>query len=168
MASIAAVAATEHGAMQAGTQAAMPRPWSHAGCAMPALPGQQVTVVLADMHGGSMMGGRMMLRAMPSSLVAGQVSFIAYNHGSRTHELVVLPLASEASAGSRLIGIDGTVAETGSLGEASNNCGAGGGTGIRTAGASWVTVTLERGRYELLCNLPGHYAAGMYTQLDVT
>jgi len=27
---------------------------------------------------------------------------------------------------------------------------------------------LAAGRYELLCNLPGHYAAGMYTELDVT
>jgi uncharacterized cupredoxin-like copper-binding protein len=35
-------------------------------------------------------------------------------------------------------------------------------------GASgWVTVTLPPGRYELVCNLPGHYAAGMYTQLTV-
>jgi uncharacterized cupredoxin-like copper-binding protein len=31
-----------------------------------------------------------------------------------------------------------------------------------------VTVTLAPGHYELVCNLPGHYTAGMYTQLDVT
>ncbi|WP_253033861.1 sulfocyanin-like copper-binding protein [Arthrobacter sp. H16F315] len=24
------------------------------------------------------------------------------------------------------------------------------------------------GRYELVCNLPGHYAAGMYSQLKVS
>jgi uncharacterized cupredoxin-like copper-binding protein len=28
-------------------------------------------------------------------------------------------------------------------------------------------VTLPPGRYELVCNLPGHYAAGMYSQLSV-
>jgi uncharacterized cupredoxin-like copper-binding protein len=31
-----------------------------------------------------------------------------------------------------------------------------------------VTLDLKPGRYELLCNLPHHYAGGMYTELDVT
>jgi uncharacterized cupredoxin-like copper-binding protein len=31
----------------------------------------------------------------------------------------------------------------------------------------WVTLALERGRYELVCNMPGHYAAGMHAELDV-
>jgi uncharacterized cupredoxin-like copper-binding protein len=31
-----------------------------------------------------------------------------------------------------------------------------------------VTITLAPGRYELICNLPGHYAAGDYTELTVT
>jgi len=36
-------------------------------------------------------------------------------------------------------------------------------------GASgWVTVTLAPGQYELVCNLAGHYTAGMYAQLTVT
>ncbi len=29
-------------------------------------------------------------------------------------------------------------------------------------------MTLQPGRYELVCNFPGHYTAGMYTELDVT
>jgi uncharacterized cupredoxin-like copper-binding protein len=33
--------------------------------------------------------------------------------------------------------------------------------------ASWVTLTLRLGRYELVCNLPGHYAIGMHAELDV-
>ena len=35
--------------------------------------------------------------------------------------------------------------------------------------ACWAvrTVTLTPGRYELLCNIAGHYGAGMYTELDV-
>lgn len=36
----------------------------------------------------------------------------------------------------------------------------------RTAG--WTTLDLPAGRYELICNLPGHYAAGMYTELTVS
>ena len=30
-----------------------------------------------------------------------------------------------------------------------------------------MTLTLRAGRYELLCNEPGHYAAGMFTEFDV-
>ena len=40
-------------------------------------------------------------------------------------------------------------------------------TASHPAASSWTTVTLAPGRYELVCNLPGHYAAGMYTQLTV-
>ena len=33
---------------------------------------------------------------------------------------------------------------------------------------NFVTITLAPGRYELVCDLSGHYAAGMCTQLAVT
>jgi uncharacterized cupredoxin-like copper-binding protein len=108
-----------------------------------------------------------MLRAYPQSVPAGQVSLVAVNHGSRTHELVVLPLATGASVGTRAVGSDNTVSEAGSLGESSNSCGRGSGDGIRAGATGWVTLTLTPGRYELVCNLPGHYAAGMFTELDV-
>ena len=62
---------------------------------------------------------------------------------------------------------DGTVSETGSLGEASATCGAGHGDGIAPGAVSRLTVTLRPGRYELACNLPGHYATGMHTGLEV-
>jgi uncharacterized cupredoxin-like copper-binding protein len=137
-----------------------------------------VTVVLGDMGAGmvggdqgGMMGGRggwMMLHATPRAVRAGTVTLVAYNHGSRTHELVVLPLTSGASVGARAVGADNTVDEGGSRGEASNSCGSGSGDGIRPGAAGWSTLTLAPGRYELICNLPGHYAAGMYTELDVT
>jgi uncharacterized cupredoxin-like copper-binding protein len=32
----------------------------------------------------------------------------------------------------------------------------------------WTTTTLPPGHYELICNIAGHYGAGMYTELDVT
>lgn len=40
--------------------------------------------------------------------------------------------------------------------------------GIDPGAIGWVTVDLPRGAYELVCNLPGHYAAGMYTELRVS
>ena len=140
-------------------------------CTVPGLPGQVVTAVLGDMHGMTMMNGsatrRMMLHASPQRVSAGTVSLAVLNHGTKKHELVVMPLAAGATVGSRTVGADDAVSETGSLGEASNNCGAGSGEGINAGSAGWLTLQLAPGRYEILCNLPGHYAAGMYAELDV-
>lgn len=140
-------------------------------CRPASLPGTQVTVVLSDMGAmmnSGMMRGGMMVHVAPQSVPADTVSFVALNHGTETHELIVLPLTSSASPGSRILGADNRVSEDGSLGEASNDCAAGAGDGIAPGHASWVTMALKPGRYELLCNLPGHYAAGMYSELDVT
>jgi hypothetical protein len=82
-------------------------------------------------------------------------------------ELVVLPLADGALAGQREVGYDGAVAEDDAITEASADCAAGTGDGILPGGAGWVTVRLAPGRYELACNLPGHYAAGMVDELVV-
>jgi uncharacterized cupredoxin-like copper-binding protein len=90
------------------------------------------------------------------------------NAGALTHELVVLPLPAGRAAGAHTVGADGRVDETGSLGEASRTCGAGEGDGIGSGATGWVTLRLQPGHYELVCNLPGHYAAGMHTEFDVS
>ncbi|MEU6319776.1 sulfocyanin-like copper-binding protein [Streptomyces sp. NPDC047009] len=105
--------------------------------------------------------------AHPSTVSAGKVTLRVSNRGALTHEVVVLPLPAGQVVGERAVGSNGKVAETGSLGEASRTCGTGSGDGIAPGATGWSTVTLEPGRYELVCNLPGHYAAGMYTELDV-
>lgn len=139
-------------------------------CAVPtSLPGPRVTLTLADM--GSMMGGAIMrgwVATAQHSVPAGRVTLVAVNQGSQLHELLVLPLPPGASVGRRTVRSDGTVDEASSLGEASNDCGPADGAGIRPGHAGWVSVTLTPGRYELLCNRPGHYPAGMYTELDVS
>lgn len=140
-----------------------------AGCAVPSLAGSVVRVTLSDMGGmmgGGMMGSTMRIIDRPAVVPAGQVSFRVANVGSLTHELVVLPLPP-GGAGSRPVGSDGRVSEAGSLGEASKTCGAGAGEGIAPGAAGWVTLRLPRGRYELICNIPSHYASGMYAELDV-
>ena len=144
-------------------------------CAAPTdLPGSRVTVTLADMGMTQMMGGvaplgvHMTLRAVPAAVSAGKVSLVAQNRGWRDHELVVMPLPSGQQAGQRIPGPGGTVSEMVSLGEASTCCGAGAGDGIRAGTVSWVTLKLAPGRYELICNLPNHYADGMYQELHVT
>ena len=142
---------------------------------VPELPGAVVNVSLGNM-GGAMMGGRsgmggggaMFLSVDRATVPAGTVSFVATNIGSVDHELVVLPLPDGAAPGSRGIGSDNKVDETASLGEASNSGGAGAGEGITPGASGWVSVTLAPGRYELVCNIAGHYADGMYTVLTVT
>ena len=135
-------------------------------CSPSSLPGQIVDVELSDM-GGMMSSGRMMsVSASSSSLAAGQVSFRVWNAGMMTHELIVLPLPTDG-AGTRPVASDGRVSEAGSLGEASKTCGEGTGDGIDPGAASWTTLQLSAGRYELICNFPGHYATGMFMELDV-
>jgi uncharacterized cupredoxin-like copper-binding protein len=182
-ASLTAVAAT-HDTGPQHRPGMMRGPVAASSCQVPAsLPGTRVTVMLADM-GGAMMGGRsmmgggsmmgrsagtgsMMLHANRQVVPAGSVSLVALNRGRRTHELVVLPLRDGAGVGARTVGADDTVDEAGAVGEASSSCGAGSGEGITARSLGWVTLALRPGRYELVCNLPGHYAAGMYAELDV-
>jgi uncharacterized cupredoxin-like copper-binding protein len=140
-------------------------------CSAPSLPGQVVDVTLTDtnmMQGGMMAGyGTGRVRVDPSQVHAGTVSVRVANMGVLMHELVILPLAS-GSVGERTVGADGRVSESGSLGEASATCAAGAGDGIASHAIGWVTLHLPVGRYELICNIPGHYEAGMHAELDVS
>ena len=129
-------------------------------CSPAALPGTVVNVDLVDMAGRTMMGGGMMtagwgggmMRVLTSraEVPAGTVSFRVVNGGSLVHEMIVLPLTGAQR-----------------VGEASKTCGDGAGDGINPGTIGWVTLDLAPGDYELLCNLPGHYAAGMYSVLHV-
>jgi uncharacterized cupredoxin-like copper-binding protein len=147
--------------------------------AVPDLPGTVVNVSLTSMGGpmmgGPMMGGRnhmgsgfMRLSVDRATVPAGSVSFVATNFGGIDHELVVLPLGDNQRAGMRPIGGHAKIDEAGSLGEASASGAEGAGDGIRPGSSGWVTLTLAPGRYELVCNLPGHYGAGMSTELTVS
>lgn len=162
------------GMMNSGTSTMSGYTYSSLTCTVPSTNATTVHVVLADMGMRSMMSGtapmnaHMMLRSTPATLHAGAVTFAATNRGWRTHELVILPLAAGATAGHRIPGRDGKISEAGSLGEASTPCGAGPGSGISAGSASWTTITLPAGRYELVCNLPNHYADGMRQELNVT
>jgi len=119
------------------------------------------------------MMGMMRIFPNPATVAAGQVSLRALNTGWLNHELVVLPLAQGQFPGQRVIGSDGKVDEAGSRGEASRTCGADKGDeqsnnyGIAPGTTGWTTITLPPGRYELICNIAGHYGAGMYAALDV-
>lgn len=85
---------------------------------------------------------------------SGLVAFHIKNDGKAPHEFVVLKTAKGAGTlmkGSR-------ADETGNLGE----------SGDMAAGASkTIHVKLQPGHYALICNLPGHYKAGMWKDFTV-
>ena len=111
--------------------------------------------------------GMMRLLVNPSSVPAGAVSLRVTNTGAMPHEVVVLPIPTGQAPGQRISGPDGKIDESGSLGEAALTCGNGDGEGIAAGATGWTTVALTPGRYELVCNIAGHYAWGMYAELDV-
>ncbi|MFF5204537.1 hypothetical protein [Streptosporangium sp. NPDC000396] len=175
-------------AAMGATETAAPQP----SCTAPPLPGHVVDVKLVDGGSGMASGSPspygsagphgtvspspsldlqnmgMSVVVTPAKVAAGTVSLRVYNTGVMAHELAVLPLASGQKAGDREVGSDDRIDEAGSLGKASRDCAAGAGEGIAPHSMSWVTLTLRPGRYELVCNFPGHYARGMRAELDVT
>jgi uncharacterized cupredoxin-like copper-binding protein len=167
--------------MMGGPGTAGGRAFTQTGCSVPTLPGSVVTYTAMDMGMGAGIGGGMMggayggtvgpMRLLPSATTApaGQVSLVLRNAGTRPHELVVLPLAPGQVAGQRTVGSDNKVSETGSLGEVHQVCPADTEVdGTVPGGIATVTLTLAPGSYEIVCNLPGHYRAGMYATLTVT
>jgi uncharacterized cupredoxin-like copper-binding protein len=186
------VSASGIAAVLRSTRTRLVSPWTSA-CQTTSLSGAVVDVTLADMGGmmgAGMMGsgaywpgaanngypppsgypwpgmGMMRLVAVPAEVPAGRVSLRVHNAGALTHEVVVLPLGHDKYPGQRAIDVDGKVDESGSLGEASRTCGPDQGNGIRAGANAWTTITLPPGRYELLCNIAGHYGGGMYAELD--
>jgi len=138
-------------------------------CSAPSLSGAVVHVQLGD-AGNMLMGPapmRASLIASPNTVSAGAMSFTAVNTGGLVHELVVLPLPADGP-GTRPTGSDGTINESQSMGEASRSCAAGTGDGIAPGSTGWTTMTLAPGRYEVVCDMPWHYASGMFDVLTVT
>lgn len=90
----------------------------------------------------------------PTSVNAGPITFQVVNKGKILHEMVIVPAKSAAS----LKQPDGTGSEADSPGEVPD---------VAAGASGTVTVTLPAGNYVLLCNLPGHFAGGMYASLTV-
>ena len=179
------VATTAVAAGAGGFRTSTNTPYS-AGCQAPAPVGTQVRVTVSDMGGmmaygsgmggGSMMGrgntrsglGRMGMTVSSQTVPAGKVTLDVVNVGMRDHEVLVLPLAAGQQIGQRAVGSDGRIDESSSQGEVSETCGAGAGDGLRPGATGWTTITLSPGRYELVCNIAGHYAAGAFAEIDVS
>ena len=91
----------------------------------------------------------------PTSVKAGKVTFDVNNGGQLPHEMVVIKTDKKADA----LGSGTTVPETGSVGETGD---------IAGGKTKSLTLSLKPGHYALICNIAGHYAAGMHADFDVS
>lgn len=89
---------------------------------------------------------------------AGGITFAVTNAGAIEHELVVVRTDTPDGALRADPAKPGQVVETGSQGEAED---------IAAGATTTLTLTLPPGAYALICNSPGHYAAGMHTSFTV-
>jgi uncharacterized cupredoxin-like copper-binding protein len=93
----------------------------------------------------------------PAAITArpGKLKITLDNKGTMAHEVVVLK-SDQPAAALKVSG--GRVSEKTSVGEVSETA----------AGATKsATITLKPGRYVIVCNIPGHYQAGMRGTLTV-
>lgn len=87
---------------------------------------------------------------------ATRVTFVVRNAGRMTHEFVVLKTAKAAG---RLAARGAREApETGAVGEIEE---------IRPGEVKRLTLTLRKGHYSLICNLPFHYGRGQFVDFYV-
>ncbi len=89
---------------------------------------------------------------------AGDVTFTITNAGTATHELVVIKTNVPEGGLVADPAKPGQVDESGSQGEAED---------IGAGNTATLTLTLAPGTYTLICNQPGHYAAGMHASFTV-
>lgn len=86
---------------------------------------------------------------------AGGVTFTVKNTGKIEHEFVVLRTARPAGS---LAGTNGEAAEAGNVGEIGS---------VKPGQQKKLTLTLKKGHYSLVCNLPAHYKSGQFADFYV-
>jgi len=124
-------------------------------------PGMMGGYGMMGMMGPGMMGGMMSMRLDQPSVKAGKVTFEVTNWShSVLHEMIIVAVDNPSAplpydyAQARIPEEQVKV-----LGEAGD---------LQPNTSTTVELTLSAGFYLLICNLPGHYAAGMVTALNVT
>jgi uncharacterized cupredoxin-like copper-binding protein len=95
--------------------------------------------------------GDMWVKSDKPSVKAGEVTFAVKNEGATTHGMAMARTPVDAPGG--------TLAEDKLLGK---------GKELSGGETDLVTAKLEPGTYELVCFLPGHYAAGQKIPFEVT
>ena len=96
--------------------------------------------------------GEMWVRPSVTSVPAGKVTFVASNMGHVQHELMIerMPLRMEGPGKPVEDAAQGMIEDIG------------------PGRSGKMTLRLKPGKYELFCNVPGHYAAGQHIEFTVT
>lgn len=89
------------------------------------------------------------------SVPRGSVTFVVRNAGKLTHELVVIKTPRRAG---KLPTSGMKAVETGRVGKLAN---------VAPGATKKLTLRLKPGHYALICNIPGHYKAGQFTDFTV-
>jgi uncharacterized cupredoxin-like copper-binding protein len=96
-------------------------------------------------------------KPVPPSVPKGKVTFSFRNIGKLNHELIILKTNVAAgklpvkNAKAVLVGkVEGKIGQ------------------IKPGRSAKITLTLPKGKYVLLCNLPAHYQAGQHAAFKVT
>ena len=101
----------------------------------------------------------MYLHATALRLKAGVMAFVVTNGGKIHHEFVIVsgdPTGTKGDAPGRVSEANHIGGDSGpEIGD------------IAPGQTKELTVTLPAGTYTAMCNLPGHYAAGMHFQFTV-
>jgi uncharacterized cupredoxin-like copper-binding protein len=100
------------------------------------------------------------IKATPSKIKAGEVTFVVKNISKDAIHEMILARLDDASKPEPYIENENRVDEdrAGDLGEVSE---------LDPGTSGKLTVTLKPGNYLLYCNVPGHYMAGMWTKFSV-
>ena len=101
------------------------------------------------------------IKATPDAVKAGDITFDVTNDSKDTeHEMIVMYMA-DPSKQLPYIASEERVDEdrAGDKGEVSE---------LEPGKSGSLTVNLKPGKYLLICNVAGHYAAGMWTEFTVT
>jgi uncharacterized cupredoxin-like copper-binding protein len=94
--------------------------------------------------------GEMFVKADTTSVKAGKVTFAVRNTGETMHGLAIVAAPAKAPGG--------MLDESAFLAK---------GKELMAGAGDMVTAQLKPGRYELVCFLAGHYAAGQKLPFDV-
>ena len=108
-------------------------------------PGHTLTVALAEYS----------IKPSATVVAAGKVKVTATNQGQMEHEAVFLKTNTPQG---QLKVTNGRVSEKDSVGEVSN---------VKSGTPKSNTLDLTPGKYVIVCNIPGHYQAGMHAALIV-
>jgi uncharacterized cupredoxin-like copper-binding protein len=95
--------------------------------------------------------GDMWVKSDKPSVKAGKVTFAVKNQGATMHGMAITPAPADAPGG--------MLDEATLLGK---------GKELPAGATDLITADLKPGSYELVCFLPGHYAAGQKLPFDVT